>query len=117
MASFYNPYQKGPDFGQGIGDIANQIMQVLMMKKMFPGQQQQATLGQTPLGLPGGGGPMGGQFQQPPGQMPDQPFAQGGTMGQPQMDPKMLMLLMKLLGGGGMSGMGGGGMGGMMGGM
>jgi hypothetical protein len=34
--SFYSPYMKGPDFASGIGDISSQIMQMLMMKKMFP---------------------------------------------------------------------------------
>ena len=93
MASFYNPYQKGPDFGQGIGDIAQQIMQILMMKKMFPGQQTQETQmpGQMPSPRFQGGAlsspnPMG----QAPGSMPEQ-----------GLDPQMLMMLMKMLGGGG----------------
>lgn len=44
--SFYNPFMKGPDFGAGLSDIAGQVMQMMMMKKMFsqPGQTQ---VGQT----------------------------------------------------------------------
>jgi len=45
--SFYSPYQRGPDIAGGMNDLVSQIMQMLMMKKMFPGQQQG---GEPPVG-------------------------------------------------------------------
>ena len=119
--SFYNPYSAKPDFGQGMGDIAQQIMQILMMKKMFPGQQQQGLQGPLTGGGAGGvgAGAMGGGMPGMGGGMPP-PMMGGGAGGMGAggagaaggMDPQMLMqLLMKLLSGGGM---GGGGMGGGM---
>ena len=118
--SFYNPYQKGPDFGQGMGDIAQQIMQILMMKKMFPGQQQQGLQGPLTGGGAGGvgAGGMGGGMPGMGGGMGAGGMGAGGAGAAGGMDPQMLMQLLKMLGlGGGMPGMGGGGMGGSLGGM
>ena len=33
MANFYNPYSKNPAWGQGFSEMANQLMQMMMMKK------------------------------------------------------------------------------------
>jgi hypothetical protein len=79
--SFYSPYMKGPDFASGIGDISSQIMQMLMMKKMFPDGKSPA--GATPLPQRGGQGMMGQAPPMPSGQMQDRPgFGPGaGAMG------------------------------------
>ena len=39
--SFYNPYQQGPAVGQGMQDMISQIIQVMMMKKMFGDEKKQ----------------------------------------------------------------------------
>ncbi len=89
---FYSPYQKGPDIGSGINDLVSQLMQILMMKKMFPGQE--TSVGQTPL-------------PQSP-QNPSMPMNRmGGGMGQnvmnqaPQsmggIDPMMIQKIMQML--------------------
>ena len=118
--SFYNPYQKGPDFGQGMGDIAQQIMQILMMQKMFPGQKQQGLQGPLTGGGAGGigAGGMGGGMPGMGGGMGagGAGMGAGGAGAAGGMDPQMLMQLLKMLGLGG-GGMGGGGMGGSLGGM
>ena len=51
MGNFYNPFMKGPDFGSGIAGTGQDIMQMLMMKKLMGGEStpSQTTLGQTPL--------------------------------------------------------------------
>ncbi len=113
MANFNNPYMKGPDFGQGMGDIISQIMQMMMINKMYPGQQEQEPppgnqgvssmfqangpmgpprppQGPPPQGPPPGGPmgpPMGGGMQPqmgPPPQGPP-PMGPGSPMGPPQM--------------------------------
>jgi hypothetical protein len=78
--SFYNPYMSGPDWGQGIGDIASQITQMLMIKKMFPDGKK--SIGTTAVPQQG----MMGQSQRPPmpsDTMQDRPgFGPGaGAMG------------------------------------
>lgn len=42
MNGFYNPYTKGPDFGGGISDIINKVVQMLLLKKAYPGQDKSA---------------------------------------------------------------------------
>jgi len=90
--SFYSPHSPKVQWGQGFEDLLSQLMQMLMISKMFPGQQQgQQGLGQpgqinpqmqpmfgqgpSPGGPPGGGppgiSPRGGQS--PPQQMPQMP--------------------------------------------
>jgi hypothetical protein len=54
--SFYNPYMKDPDWGAGISGLSSQIMQMLMMQKMFP--EQEKSMGQTQL-------PQQGMMQKP----------------------------------------------------
>lgn len=91
--SFFNPYMKGPDIGQGAGDIMSQIMQMMMMKKMFPGQSQTQQV-PTPMPQQGGmmqGGNMGalmGGASQAAGQMNPSLGGQGG------LDPQMLQQMM-----------------------
>ncbi len=96
---FYNPYMKKPDYASGIQDIINQLMQIMMMKKMFPGQQgggasqQPMTAGRPDamMGLAQGGL-----------QSPQMGGAQGGG-DISQMLP-MLLQILKQSGGGGMGG-------------
>lgn len=101
--SFFNPYMKGPDIGQGAGDLMGQIMQMLMMKKMGGGQQTQQV--PTPLPQQGGmmqGGNMGalmGGASQAAGQMnpslgggPQGGGPQGGGLG--GLDPQMLQQML-----------------------
>ena len=38
--NFYNPYMRGPDIGQGMQGIMQTVLPLLMMKKMFPQNQQ-----------------------------------------------------------------------------
>jgi hypothetical protein len=94
--SFYNPYMKTPDFGQGTQDIMNQIMQFMLMKQMMGPQG----------GQPGGAPP--GQTQMPPPMSNIQPnLGQQITsqappsMGQqqrpPQIDPQMIMMLLQMM--------------------
>ncbi len=105
MANFYNPYMKTPDYASGISDMLNQFLQILMMKKMFPGNRNQGQAQITPQ--PNAQMPTGvsrlGQY----GATVPQPSA---TMGQqPTIPPDILQLLIKLLGGlGGTPGMGAG---------
>jgi hypothetical protein len=112
MSGFYNPMMKTPDFGQGFGDIMNQIMQMLMIKKMYPNQQQTPNMGgptpSAPSGpqIPGGpsmtsmGGPsspMGGGVPGGPGMTPTPQM--GGSMGGglAGMDPEKLRMLIMML--------------------
>ena len=41
MAGFNNPFSPKPDYASGFSDIASQIMQMLIMNKMFKGNGQQ----------------------------------------------------------------------------
>ena len=68
MSNFYNPYMKGPDVGQGMQDILSQFIQMMLIKKMFPGQQQAP---QQPITEPGTNLLGGLQF---PAKTPSSPF-------------------------------------------
>ncbi len=129
MANFYNPMMKTPDFGQGFGDIINQIMQMLMIKKMYPDQGGQAANAPVATGNTQGAPqlmPMGGQPSASMAPPPPRPGAMmggaggggmagamgggqpGGGAGMGGMNPDLLrMLMMALMGkGGGIPGMG-----------
>lgn len=116
--SFFNPYMKGPDYGQGMQGIISQLMQLLMMGKMFPGQQQQP---QTPQQTAEAAGHAGGQIAPQPDAarlaqtiMPQQQgmtglqgmgqpmMPQGGGMdqlqGMPNISPEMLQQIIRMLG-------------------
>ena len=71
--SFYNPYQKSPDFGQGINDFVAKLMQMMMMKQVF-GQQggppQTQEMANTPMPQARGQGQMGNPMQSVVGQAP-----------------------------------------------
>ena len=78
---FYNPYMKTPDWGSGAQDIISQLMQMMMMNRMFPQNKTTESLGATE---PTGGSPlMAGPLQ---GAAPPQ-------MGQQQMDPQLMQIL------------------------
>jgi len=106
--SFYNPYSPKPQIGQGIQDMMNQIMQIMMLKKMMGGGQGQTqSLGQTPMpgnalgsaSMGSGAGLMGAA---PPSmQGPSYPGGMGGGQGQ-QIDPNIMAMIQKLMSGGGM---------------
>ena len=110
--SFYNPYMKTPDWGQGIGDIQDRILQILTLGMM--GKQQGPSdfaLSQLKPMMPndmptpqmgGAYGSAGGMMGGGAGGM----GAGGAGGGMAGIDPQMLMQLLKMLG------MGGGGMGG-----
>ena len=132
--SFYNPYQKSPDFGQGINDFVAKLMQMMMMKQVFgqQGGQQQPGVeasGQAQLGQPGQapmvGAGIGSQQQHQPTMGAGPPgMAQAGmaqNMAQQaqkdlKISPELLQALMMMLnpntrmqGGMNMAGMMGGG--------
>jgi hypothetical protein len=73
MANFSNPFMQGPDWGAGLSDVSSQIMQMLMMKKMFPDGKK--SMGETAVPQQG----MMGQSQQPP--MPSGQMSPQGNMG------------------------------------
>lgn len=81
MASFYNPYSPKPDVGQGMSDLIQQFIQMMLMKKIMQDKQQ-------PQG--------GGQLQQNPlwslqsQQFPQQQQGQGPS--------GMLPYLMQMMG-------------------
>jgi len=52
--SFYNPYMKGPDFGAGISGAAQNIIQMLLLKKFMGGGQKPLALGMPTPGAPTG---------------------------------------------------------------
>jgi len=101
---FYDPFSKSPNIGGGINDWVSQFMQILMMKKMFPGQEQTQQMGQTPLPTQGSGMPMARPpVPQPPPQMGG--MGGGASMGQTppgqgSLPPELMMLLQKLMSGG-----------------
>jgi hypothetical protein len=109
MSSFYNPYSPKVQWGQGIQDMMNQIMQIMMLKKMMGGGQGGPTqsMGQTPMpgnalgsaSMGSGAGLMGGAPSAMQGQ--SYPGAMGGGQGQ-QIDPQIMALIQKLMSGGGM---------------
>lgn len=116
MSPFYNPYQSngggkgGFDLGQGMTDIIQQVMQMLMIKKMGgQGQPQDGATNDPGMGLgtsmPGGMTSPG----QPPG-MGLQGMAGSGPSPS-GLSPDIIQKIMAMLRmgmGGGMGGMGGG---------
>lgn len=109
MNGFHDPYSAKPAYGQGIQDIMNKLMQMIMMSKMFPQQGQERT-GQTqapPMQRGAGANilaqaPQGGQQ---PGMPPQQPMtpqggqALGGLQGiDPMMLQKLLPMMMGMMG-------------------
>ena len=112
--SFNNPYMKQPDFGQGMSDIMQQVMQMLMIKKMGgQGQPQGGATNDPGMGLgtsmPGGMTSPG----QPPG-MGLQGMAGSGPSPY-GLSPEMIQKIMAALRMGMGGGVGGGGMGGGLG--
>jgi len=109
--SFYNPFSSKPDFAQGIEGIINQIMQMMMMKKL--GQQTPTTsVGQTPTNpaafsagnrpMPQGMGgmmpPLNGQY----GPTGTTGMSQAGQPNQQALMEQLMPLIMQMFGGGGM---------------
>ena len=103
MANFYNPYMKTPDFAQGGSDLFNQLMMMMLMKKMM-GPQAQTT--ETPSTEPQGLPPAMGNIQPRPGMaqgimggapqgMP--PTGGPGGSPMPQLPPQLLMMLMQMM--------------------
>lgn len=88
---FYNPYMKGPDFGSGIGDTAQNAMMAMMIRKYLMGGPQTQEVGQTPLGRDN---PMGGVMGQAPQELQGGQFP-GGQQG--QMNPQMMAQLQALM--------------------
>ena len=92
--SFYNPYSKYPDIGQGMQDIGQQLMMMRLMQQLMgrgnrPQQMPQAQ----------GQGGMGAGAQAPPQQMGQPPQGAGSPFGSPmpQMDPQMLMMVIQAI--------------------
>ena len=80
MASFHNPYQKGPDVGQGLQGIFQQIMQAMMMKKMMGGGgADKGPIGMDTVQPP----PMNTGVMGTPGQFPPSPSPSPAMPGQP----------------------------------
>jgi len=73
MAGFYNPFSAKPDYASGLQDLASQVMQMIMMKKMYGGESG----GQ-------GGPPRQAQPMQDPGAPPFAPQQSMGTTPVPQ---------------------------------
>ena len=93
MANFYNPYSKYPDIGQGTSDLVNQIMMMLMMKKMM-GQGQQPNVPQS-AGQGGAGVGVGAGMQ---GAMGNAPQGMDSPFGTPySQDPQLMMMLMQMM--------------------
>jgi len=98
--SFYNPYMKTPDWGQGIGDIGQLLMMMKLMSQMGgPKETTERTPGVTepPTGRHGMSMMAGAQPQ--PGAMPQTGGPpQAGPTGAPmQMNPQIMMLLQMLM--------------------
>lgn len=88
MSSF-NPYQKGIQWGNWGGDVATNIIQALLMKKMFPDQQ---TTAPQPATMP-----LPGQSQM--GQGAAQNFAAQAPSSSPApVDYSKLLQILSLLG-------------------
>jgi len=90
--SFYNPYMKTPDFGQGASDIMNQIMMMQMMKRMFPQTQTTEIPSTTPQGMP----PPMSSIQPPQGMGQQITGAAPSQMGQ-QIPPHMIEMILNLI--------------------
>ena len=110
---FYNPYQKGPDFGGGLSSMGNNLGMMMLIKKLLGqqggGEQTPVAEPAAPMGTPMNTGAMpvpGAQGMTPPGQtnlnpgapnlppMQDQPFGQAGQ----GIDPGVMDKIQKLLG-------------------
>jgi hypothetical protein len=112
MPGFYNPYDKNPQWGQGISGIMQQMMQMQWLKKMFenPTAPKESNKEQPPTdknpvqidpGLMNAGGmpsptlsPASGYSGQKPGLSPMDMGGGGGMMG---LDPQMKMIIMQLI--------------------
>ena len=113
MSPFYNPYMKTPDWGSGIQDIVGQLMQIMMMNKMFPQSKTTETPEMGPQGMPmprhgmamqagaqpqaGGQPPTGGPPMTAQLLQGAAPSGMPPTGGPPQMDPQMMQMLMQML--------------------
>jgi hypothetical protein len=111
MANFFNPYMKGPDFGQGVNSTIDDVLMQILMKKMM-GDRGQTSMGETQLPRDN---PMGGVKANPQPQQsaPAQPMfsAQQGMAGgmgggsfmpgrgQSALDQQITAMLAKILGG------------------
>ena len=92
---FYNPYMKGPDFGSGIGDTAQNAMMAMLIRKylgqMGQGPQTETVMpNQLPRNSPAQG-PAGQAVGMPPVPMQETPFSGG------QMNPQMMAQLQALM--------------------
>jgi len=87
-----------PDYGSGFSDMAQQIMMMQLMKKMFgQGEQQEQSLGTTPMPQsPMPQGPPSPMGNIPPGGQPGGPQGmQQGPGGPP--NPQMMQMIMQIL--------------------
>ena len=104
MGNFYNPFMAQPDYGAGIAGTGQDIMQMLMMKKLMGGEQPQSQLGQTPL-------PQQSPMQGAAGMANTDKLMQGATDAANKFTDRDLMDIlsrfMSMMKGGGMAGMGG----------
>lgn len=89
--SFYNPYMKGPDWGQGISDVINDLKMKKLIEQIMGGQQggQQPNAGIMAQARGGSGQP--GIAQGAPGANVGQ-WQQGQGL-DPQMIFKILMMM------------------------
>ena len=122
---FHNPYMETPDWGSGISDFKNKILMLIMAMNGMPGgggeSSSMSSLGETMPGLGRHGMSMMAGAQPQPGSMPPTggppmtgPMVQGGAPSSfpptggpptqtqlptqmPQMDPQMLMMIMKMM--------------------
>jgi hypothetical protein len=96
MSGFYDPYSPRPDYAGGFQQILQNLMQIMMMKRMFPGaggggQLPQATRESALTSL------------RPPttsAMTPDY-----SRMGPQQIDPRLMKYLVQIMQGGGNLGM------------
>jgi hypothetical protein len=93
--SFNNPYMQKPDYGQGFQDVASQVMQMLLMKKMFPGQGGEQAPDLQAQGMAGAGASQGTppSALQQMGQFGFGPLSGG-------FNPAIMQLISQLLSGG-----------------
>ena len=80
MAGFYNPFSAKPDWGGGLQDLASQVMQMIMMNRMYKDKGGQGQ-GQLPPGAASAMGGAGAQGGKP------MPMGQGQASMQPQPKP------------------------------
>jgi len=102
MANFFNPYMKGPDWAQGLGDISNQFMMMYLLGMFNPKKKTTETMGVTPIS-PSRQIPQQ-VMQNIPGYQAPQGQAFGGigtgTMGQNLNSQQIQQLLQMLMSGG-----------------